>query len=71
MIVFEDWAFDLMEITDSLEIKVKGSSPLELSDIQNSAKKNREMNGENQYGDNWGCFLIATVGSESAEPLPE
>lgn len=39
MIVFEDWAFDLMEITDSLEIKVKGSSPLELSDIQNSAKK--------------------------------
>jgi hypothetical protein len=56
MIVFEDWAFDLMEITDSLEIKVKGSSPLELSDIQNSAKKNREMNGENQYGDNWGLL---------------
>jgi hypothetical protein len=45
-----------MEITDSLEIKVKGSSPLELSDIQNSAKKNREMNGENQYGDNWGLL---------------
>jgi hypothetical protein len=56
MIVFEDWAFDLMEITDSLEIKVKGSSPLELSDIQNSAKKNREMNGENQYGDNFGLL---------------
>ena len=56
MIVIEDWAHGLLEITDSLEIKVKGSSPLEVSDIKNSGKKNREMNGENQYGDNFGLL---------------
>ena len=56
MIVIEDWALGLLEITDSLEIKVKGSSPLEVSDIKNSGKKNREMNGENQWAENFGLL---------------
>jgi hypothetical protein len=53
MIVFELGNLELMPLTEGLEIKVKGSSAIKVSEIENSHKNNREMNGDVKWGENF------------------
>lgn len=56
MIVFELGVLDLMPLNEELEIKVKGSSPIKVSDIEKSHEKNREMNDDIKWAENFGLI---------------